>query len=83
MLQYVMQVEASFSRSRMLIVVDVPVGCADKSISIWSTHSGQLVHALTGHAGIPTTVQWHPRRMLLASACSALALWQPDPTYLQ
>lgn len=57
-------------------------GCADKSISIWSTRTGQKVHMLTGHAGVPTTVQWHPRRMLVASACNALAFWTPDPKKL-
>lgn len=57
-------------------------GCADKSISIWSTKTGQKVHMLTGHAGVPTTLQWHPRRMLVASACNALAFWTPDPKKL-
>ena len=57
-------------------------GCADKSVSIWSTRTGQKVHMLTGHAGVPTTVQWHPRRMLVASACNALAFWTPDPKKL-
>ena len=57
-------------------------GCADKSISIWSTRTGQKVHVLTGHAGTPTTIQWHPRRMLVASACNALAFWTPDPKKL-
>lgn len=57
-------------------------GCADKTVSIWSTRTGQLVHTLTGHAGVPTTIQWHPRRMLVATACNALAFWTPDPDRL-
>lgn len=59
-----------------------PAGCADSSLCVWSTATGSIVHVLKGHAGIPTSIQWHPRRMLVASACNALALWTPDPKSL-
>ena len=62
-----------------LFTIRVFAGCADGSVCVWSTVNGNIVHALRGHAGVATSIQWHPRRMLIASACSALALWTPDP----
>lgn len=31
-----------------------------------------------GHAGIPTCVKWAPTKAIVASACTAVALWIPN-----
>jgi COMPASS component SWD2 len=36
------------------------------------------VAELRGHAGVPAVVKWSPRRVMLASGCSALAFWTPN-----
>ena len=33
-----------------------------------------------GHAAAPRCVKWAPRRLLMASACLAVALWVPEGT---
>eukprot|EP01025_Chloroclados_australasicus_P027807 TRINITY_DN2750_c3_g1_i6.p1 TRINITY_DN2750_c3_g1~~TRINITY_DN2750_c3_g1_i6.p1 ORF type:complete len:270 (-),score=20.22 TRINITY_DN2750_c3_g1_i6:237-983(-) len=53
-------------------------GRMDKTIRVWNIDTGNVVADLRGHAGQPACVQWAPQRMLLASACHALALWIPD-----
>ncbi|GAB4813270.1 hypothetical protein N2152v2_000316 [Parachlorella kessleri] len=53
-------------------------GCGDRAIRVWSVASGQEVAAWSGHAGVPACLKWSPRKMLVASACQALALWVPD-----
>eukprot|EP01026_Neomeris_dumetosa_P075009 TRINITY_DN7866_c0_g1_i1.p1 TRINITY_DN7866_c0_g1~~TRINITY_DN7866_c0_g1_i1.p1 ORF type:complete len:328 (-),score=31.45 TRINITY_DN7866_c0_g1_i1:812-1795(-) len=58
-------------------------GMVDKAIRVWNLKSGKVVSDLRGHAGFPSCVQWAPQRMLVASACHALALWIPDLTMLK
>lgn len=53
-------------------------GCEDRSIKVWNVQSGKEVASWKGHAGVPTCLKWSPRKMLVASACEALALWIPD-----
>ena len=45
--------------------------------------SKQEVASWPGHAGTPACLQWAPRRLLVASACNALALWIPAVDFLQ
>ncbi|KAK9813206.1 hypothetical protein WJX72_010567 [[Myrmecia] bisecta] len=66
--------EATFSADCQYVLS----GCEDRCIRAWSTLTGQEVAAWKGHAGVPTSIKWAPRRMLVASACSALALWVPN-----
>ncbi|KAL6770014.1 hypothetical protein ACKKBG_A33260 [Auxenochlorella protothecoides x Auxenochlorella symbiontica] len=52
-------------------------GCADRAVRAWSVADGSVVSEWKGHAGVPTCLKWSPRKMLVASACQALALWIP------
>uniref|UniRef100_A0A7R9TE72 Anaphase-promoting complex subunit 4 WD40 domain-containing protein n=2 Tax=Prasinoderma coloniale TaxID=156133 RepID=A0A7R9TE72_9VIRI len=53
-------------------------GSADGSVRVWSSSTGEELVKWLGHADAPAVVRWAPRRMMVASACSALALWLPD-----
>ncbi len=53
-------------------------GCEDWSIAVWSLESRQEVARWVGHTGLPAALKWAPRRMLVASADSNLALWIPN-----
>lgn len=53
-------------------------GSQDGAIHVWSTESGEEVAQWKGHADTPGVVRWAPRRMMVTSACSALAFWLPD-----
>jgi COMPASS component SWD2 len=53
-------------------------GREDKSIAVWSVETKQEVARWFGHTGLPTVLKWSPRRMLVASAESNLALWIPN-----
>lgn len=53
-------------------------GCQDRHIRVWSVESGQEVAKWPQHADIPTCLKFSPRKMLVASACHALALWIPS-----
>lgn len=58
-------------------------GCTDRSISVWSVATGDVVARWEGHAGIPACLKWSPRKLLVASACQALSLWIPDTSLLK
>eukprot|EP00898_Chlorokybus_atmophyticus_P005690 jgi/Chlat1/6121/Chrsp409S05658 len=65
---------ASFSPDAQYIVA----GCGDRNVRVWNSSTGTEVGCWKGHVGVPSVVRWAPRRMLVASACSALVLWIPD-----
>lgn len=71
--------EASLSPDGKYVVA----GCADRRIRAWSHDNADPMQPLQpfatfdGHAGVPRCVKWAPRRLLMASACSAVALWLP------
>ncbi|MEW5305329.1 MAG: hypothetical protein WDW38_005630 [Sanguina aurantia] len=67
-------VEASFSSDNQYLLS----GCDDRSIRVWNIATGAQVAEWPGHAGVPGCLRWAPRRLLVASACSALALWIPN-----
>jgi len=54
-------------------------GSTDGQIHVWSTDSGQHVCALAGeHNGPVQCVQFNPKYMMLATACSIMAFWIPQ-----
>lgn len=53
-------------------------GCEDRSIVVWNLASKQEVARWAGHTGLPTALKWAPRRMLVASADTSLAMWIPN-----
>ena len=53
-------------------------GCGDRHIRAWSVETGNVVAEWKEHADIPTCLKFSPKKMLVASACRALALWIPD-----
>ncbi|CAL5218819.1 g548 [Coccomyxa viridis] len=71
--------EASFSPdSRYLIS-----GTSDHSIAVWSIEKQRAVAQWTGLKALNSALKWSPRRMLVASADSVLALWVPNKKLLQ
>lgn len=58
-------------------------GCWDRNIRVWNVAGGPEVAVWSGHAGIPTCLRWSPHKMMMASACQALAFWIPDMQALQ
>ena len=60
-----------------------PTGCEDRKIRVWSVAEKVEVDAWAVHAGVPRSLKWAPRRMLVASACNALSLWVPSMAVLQ
>eukprot|EP00850_Spirogloea_muscicola_P000722 SM000003S10967 [mRNA] locus=s3:14867:17145:+ [translate_table: standard] len=71
--------EASFSPDGRYLLS----GSGDKSLHAWSTASGQEVACWGALAGVPSVIKWAPRRLMFASASSALSFWIPDLTKLQ
>ncbi|KAG2454675.1 hypothetical protein HYH02_000514 [Chlamydomonas schloesseri] len=53
-------------------------GCDDRNIRVWHIETGREVAVWSGHAGVPGCLRMSSRRMLVASACSALVLWIPN-----
>ncbi|EIE25790.1 histone H3 methyltransferase complex and RNA cleavage factor II complex, subunit SWD2 [Coccomyxa subellipsoidea C-169] len=51
---------------------------ADRSIAAWNVKTMQEVARWGGHTGLPTALKWAPRRMLVASADTNLAMWIPN-----
>lgn len=45
---------------------------------MWSVASKLEVARWSGHSGLPTALKWAPRRMLVASADTNLAMWIPN-----
>jgi COMPASS component SWD2 len=53
-------------------------GATTSTTSTTSTPPPRVVAKLEGHAGRPTSMAWSTRRLVLGSACHAVALWGPD-----
>lgn len=53
-------------------------GCGDRHIRAWSVKDGKEIAKWKQHPDIPTCLKFSPRKMLVASACKAVALWLPD-----
>jgi len=53
-------------------------GCNDRHIRVWDSKMGREVTKWPQHADIPTCIKFSPRKLLVASACQALALWIPS-----
>jgi COMPASS component SWD2 len=52
-------------------------GCNDRHIRVWDAREGKEVAKWPQHADIPTCIKFSPRKLLVASACQALAFWIP------
>lgn len=52
-------------------------GCGDRHIRVWSVTTGEEIAKWPQHADVPTCLKFSPRKLLVASACRALALWIP------
>jgi COMPASS component SWD2 len=50
---------------------------------VWHIESQREVAVWSGHAGVPGCLRMHPRRLMVASACSALVLWVPNLALLE
>ncbi|KAG2485007.1 hypothetical protein HYH03_016210 [Edaphochlamys debaryana] len=53
-------------------------GCDDRAIRVWHIDSGREVAVWPVHAAVPGCLRMSNRRVLVASACSALVLWIPN-----
>ncbi|BDA44001.1 WD repeat-containing protein 82 [Coccomyxa sp. Obi] len=71
---FVPAMEATFSPDSQYLLS----GCEDRSIAVWSVASKLEVARWGGHSGLPTALKWAPRRMLVASADTNLAMWIPN-----
>lgn len=58
-------------------------GTADHSIAVWNVDKQEAVAQWTGLKALNSALKWSPRRMLVASADSVLALWVPNKKLLQ
>ncbi|GLC38382.1 hypothetical protein PLESTB_001271200 [Pleodorina starrii] len=58
-------------------------GCDDRAIRVWHIDSGREVAVWQGHAQVPACLRMSNRRVLLASACTALVLWIPNLKILE
>ena len=58
-------------------------GTVDSSIAVWSVEKHEAVAQWTGVKALNSALKWSPRRMLVASADSVLALWVPNKKLLQ
>jgi len=67
--------EASFSPDSQFVFC----GSTDGHIHVWNAEAGTKVTVLNGeHAGPVQCVQFNPKYMMLASACSNMAFWLPS-----
>ncbi|XP_026162300.1 WD repeat-containing protein 82-like [Mastacembelus armatus] len=56
----------------------VMIGSEDGRVHVWSTESGMKVAVLDGkHSGPINTLQFNPRYMTFASACTNMTFWLP------
>ncbi|XP_046880647.1 WD repeat-containing protein 82-like isoform X1 [Hypomesus transpacificus] len=56
----------------------VMIGSEDGRIHMWSTESGMKIAVLDGkHSGPINTLQFNPKYMTFASACTNMAFWLP------
>jgi WD40 repeat protein len=60
-------------------MVVVLTGCADKQLRVWNMDTSAVVAEWPSHVSVPYCAKWAPRRLLAASACSAVCLWIPSP----
>ncbi|KAG9336058.1 hypothetical protein JZ751_003324 [Albula glossodonta] len=66
--------EASFTPDSQFIMI----GSEDGKIHVWNAESGMKVAVLDGkHTGPVTCLQFNPKFMTFASACSNMAFWLP------
>lgn len=66
--------EASFTPDSQFIMI----GSEDGKIHVWNGESGMKVAVLDGkHTGPITCLQFNPKFMTFASACSNMAFWLP------
>ncbi len=54
-------------------------GSDDGTVHIWDTLSGREIAVWKGHAGSVGLVQWNPKSVMVASTCTNLAFWLPEP----
>lgn len=67
-------IEASFSPDSQFIFS----GSTDGRVHVWNADTGFKVCALNGdHPGPVQCVQFNPKYMMLASACTNMAFWLP------
>ena len=66
--------EASFSPDSQFIFS----GSSDGKIHIWNANTGHKLKFLTSeHSGPVQCIQFNPKYMMLASACTSMAFWIP------
>ncbi|MCJ8729552.1 hypothetical protein PDJAM_G00107790 [Pangasius djambal] len=66
--------EASFTPDSQFVMM----GSEDGKIHVWNAESGMKVAVLDGkHTGPVTCLQFNPKFMTFASACSNMAFWLP------
>jgi COMPASS component SWD2 len=66
--------EASFSPDSQFVIS----GSSDGRIHIWNSENGQKVCVLNGdHKNPVQCVQFNPKYMMMASACSVMSFWLP------
>ncbi|MEQ2269271.1 WD repeat-containing protein 82 [Xenotaenia resolanae] len=66
--------EASFTPDSQFVMI----GSEDGRVHVWSTESGMKVAVLDGkHPGSINTLQFNPRYMTFASACTNMSFWLP------
>nr|ACM08992.1 WD repeat-containing protein 82 [Salmo salar] len=66
--------EASFTPDSQFIMI----GSEDGKVHVWNAESGMKVAVLDGkHTGPVTCLQFNPKFMTFASACSNMAFWLP------
>jgi len=53
-------------------------GSEDGCIYVWNAKADSAPTVLQGHGAPVTCVKWNPKKMMMASACSSLALWIPE-----
>ncbi|GIL78667.1 hypothetical protein Vretimale_6168 [Volvox reticuliferus] len=58
-------------------------GCDDRAIRVWHIDTGREVAVWQGHAQVPACLRMSNRRVLVASACTALVLWIPNLKILE
>uniref|UniRef100_UPI00358DF22A WD repeat-containing protein 82 n=1 Tax=Myxine glutinosa TaxID=7769 RepID=UPI00358DF22A len=66
--------EASFTPDSQFVMT----GSEDSKIHVWASESGNKTAVLDGkHTGPVTCLQFNPKSMMVASACSNLGFWLP------
>jgi WD40 repeat protein len=53
-------------------------GSEDGKIVIWNLETGEEVTRLEGHLKPSLHVKFHPKNLLLVSACKSLMFWLPQ-----